>query len=41
MLVEKDKRGQNIRLFYSNELFSVPRNIFIIGKMNTQIVVLQ
>lgn len=35
MLIEKDKRGQKIRLLYSNELFSVPKNVYIIGMMNT------
>jgi len=35
MLIEKDKRGETLRLLYSNELFSVPKNIFIIGMMNT------
>ncbi|MDD4803536.1 MAG: AAA family ATPase, partial [Syntrophomonas sp.] len=35
MLVEKDKRGEKLRLLYSNELFSVPPNIYIIGMMNT------
>ncbi|MDQ0230935.1 AAA family ATPase [Metabacillus malikii] len=35
MLIEKDKRGQKLRLLYSNELFSVPKNVYIIGMMNT------
>ncbi|WP_288832190.1 AAA family ATPase [uncultured Corynebacterium sp.] len=35
MLIEADKRGQELRLLYKNELFSVPRNLFIIGMMNT------
>jgi 5-methylcytosine-specific restriction protein B len=35
MLVEKDKRGEKLRLLYSNELFSVPKNVYIIGMMNT------
>lgn len=35
MLIEKDKRGQKLRLLYSNELFSVPKNVHIIGMMNT------
>ncbi|GGM40561.1 hypothetical protein GCM10011351_28450 [Paraliobacillus quinghaiensis] len=35
MLIEKDKRGQKIRLLYSDELFSVPKNVYIIGMMNT------
>ncbi|SOC19529.1 5-methylcytosine-specific restriction protein B [Ureibacillus xyleni] len=35
MLIEKDKRGQKLRLLYSNEYFSVPKNVYIIGMMNT------
>jgi 5-methylcytosine-specific restriction enzyme B len=35
MLIEKDKRGEELRLLYSNELFSVPPNLYIIGLMNT------
>ena len=35
MLIEKDKRGEMLRLLYSNELFSVPKNVYIIGLMNT------
>lgn len=35
MLIEKDKRGEKLRLLYSNELFSVPKNMYIIGMMNT------
>lgn len=35
MLIEKDKRGQQLRLLYSNELFTVPKNVYIIGMMNT------
>lgn len=35
MLVEKDKRGQKLRLLYANELFSVPKNVHILGMMNT------
>jgi 5-methylcytosine-specific restriction protein B len=35
MLIEKDKRGEKLRLLYSNELFSVPKNLYIIGMMNT------
>lgn len=35
MLIEKDKRGEKLRLLYSNELFSVPENVHIIGMMNT------
>ncbi len=37
MLIENDKRGpkNKIRLVYSNELFYVPENIYIIGLMNT------
>lgn len=35
MLIEKDKRGEKIKLLYSNEWFSVPKNVKIIGMMNT------
>lgn len=37
MLIENDKRGEknSIRLVYSDEQFSVPPNIHIIGMMNT------
>ncbi|MCL2841428.1 MAG: AAA family ATPase [Defluviitaleaceae bacterium] len=35
MLIENDKRGEKLRLLYSNELFAVPKNVFIIGLMNT------
>lgn len=35
MLIESDKRGEQLRLLYSNELFSVPNNVYIIGLMNT------
>jgi len=35
MLIEADKRGEQINLLYSNEKFSVPSNLYIIGMMNT------
>jgi 5-methylcytosine-specific restriction endonuclease McrBC GTP-binding regulatory subunit McrB len=35
MLIEGDKRGKFIRLLYKDEQFSVPKNIHIIGMMNT------
>ena len=35
MLIEADKRGQDLRLLYKNETFSVPKNVHIIGMMNT------
>ena len=35
MLIEADKRGQELRLLYKDELFSVPKNLHIIGMMNT------
>lgn len=35
MLIEADKRGQDLRLVYKNETFSVPANVHIIGMMNT------
>jgi 5-methylcytosine-specific restriction protein B len=33
--LEKDKRGKRIILPVSQEIFSVPRNVFILGTMNT------
>ncbi|AGN16993.1 AAA family ATPase [Methanobrevibacter sp. AbM4] len=35
MLIEKDKRGNKVRLLYNGELFSIPKNLYIIGLMNT------
>ena len=37
MLIEADKRGENnkIQLLYSDELFFIPKNVYIIGLMNT------
>ena len=35
MLIESDKRGIDMRLLYSDETFSVPENVYIIGLMNT------
>ena len=35
MLIEKDKRGIELHLLYSDENFSVPPNVYIIGMMNT------
>ncbi len=35
MLIEPDKRGNELQLLYSGERFNVPRNIYIIGLMNT------
>ena len=35
MLIEKDKRGEKIKLLYSNEWLTVPQNVRIIGMMNT------
>lgn len=35
MLIEADKRGQDLQLLYKNETFSVPENVHIIGLMNT------
>jgi flagellar biosynthesis GTPase FlhF len=35
MLIENDKRGSRVRLLYSDEQFSVPKNVYIIGMMNT------
>lgn len=35
MLIEGDKRGKEIQLLYGDELFFVPKNVYIIGMMNT------
>jgi 5-methylcytosine-specific restriction protein B len=35
MLIENDKRGLELQLLYENELFSIPKNVYIIGMMNT------
>lgn len=35
MLIESDKRGVELQLLYSDEKFSVPSNVYIIGIMNT------
>lgn len=35
MLLENDKRGAEVRLLHSDEKFSVPRNVHLIGTMNT------
>ncbi|MCM1032888.1 MAG: EVE domain-containing protein [Odoribacter sp.] len=35
MLIENSYRGQPIKLAYRNELFAVPKNLYIIGMMNT------
>ncbi|MCX6972598.1 MAG: AAA family ATPase [Verrucomicrobia bacterium] len=35
MLIETDKRGQTLTLAYSEEPFTVPANIHLIGTMNT------
>ena len=35
MLIENDKRGIGLQLLYSNEKFAVPKNVYIIGMMNT------
>jgi len=35
MLIEYDKRGDSTRLLYENEQFAVPKNLFILGMMNT------
>jgi 5-methylcytosine-specific restriction protein B len=34
-LIERDKRGMSLTLSQSQETFSVPENVFIIGTMNT------
>ncbi|SEG30033.1 5-methylcytosine-specific restriction enzyme B [Eubacterium ruminantium] len=35
MLIETDKRGIGLKLLYADEMFSVPKNVYIIGMMNT------
>lgn len=35
MLIENDKRGASLQLVYSDEKFSIPENLYIIGMMNT------
>lgn len=35
MLVENDKRGISLQLLYSDEKFAVPKNVYIIGMINT------
>ncbi len=35
MLIETDKRGVELKLLYADEMFSVPKNVYIIGMMNT------
>lgn len=34
-LIENDKRGVELQMLYSDEKFSIPENIYIIGMMNT------
>lgn len=35
MLIEADKRGHKIKILYSDIPFSVPKNLYLIGMMNT------
>jgi 5-methylcytosine-specific restriction protein B len=35
MLIENDKRNEELTLLYTNERFRVPENLYIIGLMNT------
>lgn len=35
MLIENDKRGNSLQLLYSDEMFFVPTNVYLIGMMNT------
>ncbi len=35
MLIEKDHRGEKVTLAYNGRSFSVPKNLYIIGMMNT------
>lgn len=40
MLIEKDKRGEKIKLLYSNEWFTVPQNVRIIGSFDETVPLL-
>lgn len=35
VLIEGDKRNEKIKLAYRNEYFNVPKNVYLIGMMNT------
>ena len=35
MLLENDKRGEELQLLYSEKAFSIPKNLYVIGMMNT------
>ena len=35
MLIERDKRGEKLKLLYKDEWFTVPKNVRMIGMMNT------
>lgn len=35
LLIESDKRGEKLKLLYKDEWFTVPKNVRIIGMMNT------
>ena len=35
MLIESDYRGEELRLAYHDETFSIPENLYLIGMMNT------
>ena len=35
MLIEAEKREESVNLLYKNEPFSIPKNVYIIGMMNT------
>lgn len=35
MLIENDKRGHQLQLLYSDDKFSVPKNVYLVGMMNT------
>ena len=35
MIIEKDKRGESIHIPYSDKLFQIPSNVYILGTMNT------
>ena len=35
MLIESDRRGEYVTMYYSNKKFTIPENVYLIGTMNT------